>query len=288
MSIPKLPSDIERALQHAVGQANKAYTDSEGVAAEKRSKKKKRGSDEADGEEVRRKRRKEIPGEDTTNIPEPKNPASAGAFALPADGVSKKNKKREKGKDRALHHLAAPTSAAIAHTPSSDAFVDAVVNAASQVSQNTPNFLPPSSSAAVSVPDLFAGSAEDMMDMLQSLDMASLSDIMKGVSSSAQASNVTLEDLNGPASSLLAYASSHGPTTSSARTSSAARPLPGHAKSTRQKKATGSETIVDLITLDDADILATKWLTSKDLNELAHNRGVCTLPHLHCPLLTYR
>ncbi|KAI0065900.1 hypothetical protein BV25DRAFT_1821604, partial [Artomyces pyxidatus] len=131
-----LASDIERALQHAVGQANNAFINTETVAAKKKKKRSRDQQDEAGAEgevgQVKGRKKKRSKGGEERSEDAVIDPVleSTSVATTATEPQKKKKKKKDKGKHPApAEDAQLPVLDAQAQT--SAAFLNAVVSAAS-------------------------------------------------------------------------------------------------------------------------------------------------------------
>ncbi|THH11684.1 hypothetical protein EW146_g7959 [Bondarzewia mesenterica] len=143
-----ITSDIQRALQHAVGQANDVFTNAhtQNATVSKKKKKKKRvREEEPEGEVDRREQGKERKKKKKSNVVEEPAVVPSGAVAAEPDALGEPKKKKSKSKGEKGKQRADPESPPPAPidqlmniaNPDPVAFLNAVVSAASATSNAT-------------------------------------------------------------------------------------------------------------------------------------------------------
>jgi hypothetical protein len=307
-SPPELPSDIRRAIQQAVGQANNAFINHQ-VSSQPGTSKRKRDKDSAlkkAGDAVKQKKRKR--GAEAAHA----SPQESSSTSIANQSSAKSKTANEASLEPST--LVAPdlgdTSESLDPSPPSqpqspDGFLDAVVSAASATGapSETPysfsntcfdpsssssypytaisNELPPNAAAFQApdsfsntpVPDLDYASNDDILHALQDLDVTKIASVLKTLGEAAAAANVPLTSLP---STLLRRPHPETPNDSAPSNSAGiaecqALPVPPHDRH-----------LVDLNThreslehSDHAELLATKWLSAQKLAELAKTQGPC-------------
>jgi len=306
---PELPSDIRRAIQQAVGQANNAFI-SHQVSSQPGTAKRKRDKDSATiknaGDAVKQKKRKRAAEAAHTSPQESSSTSIANQSSAKSKEVNKTSSE--------LGTLVAPdlgdTNESLDPSPPSqsqspDGFLDAVVSAASAtgapsetpysfsntcfdpsssssypyaaISNELPldpaAFQPPDSFSNTAVPDLAYASNDDILHALQDLDVTKIASVLKTLGEAAAAANVPLTSLP---STLLrrpppATPNDSTPSNSVGTAQCQALPVTQHDRH-----------LVDLNThresleySDHAELLATKWLSAQKLAELAKTQGLC-------------
>ena len=316
---PELSSDIRRAIQQAVGQANDAFINHQVTGQPETAKRKrKRDSTIKEGDAIKQKERKTAPDAAHTSPQEP-SPASTGhRFSAPLKRANKVSPKPNTPSPQVVTNLAdtneslVPSSSPQSQSP--DAFLDAVVSAASATSApsdtsysfsntcfdppssssysystipnelplNAAGFQPPDSFSNLTVRDLDYASSDDILHALQDLDVTKIASVLKTLGEAAAAANVPLTSLP---STLLRRPQ---PTTPDDSTPSSSicmaechvPPVPQHDRH-----------LVDLNThresvehSDHAELLATKWLSAQKLAELAKTQGKsCVMSRVASP-----
>jgi hypothetical protein len=306
---PELSSDIRRAIQQAVGQANDAFINHQVTGQSETAKRRRRRDSviEKEGDATRQKKRKGAP-EAARTSPQESSPASTThQFSAQPKRANKVSSKSNTPSTQVVPNLAdtneslVPSSPPQSHSP--DAFLDAVVSAASETGapsetpysfSNTcfdppssssypysaiPNQLPlnaaafqqPDSFSSVTIPDLEYASNDDILHALQDLDVTKIASVLKTLGEAAAAANVPLTSLP---STLLrrpqpATPNDSVPSSSVGIAECHVPPVPQHDRH-----------LVDLNThrelvehSDHAELLATKWLSAQKLAELAKSQG---------------
>jgi len=314
-----LPIDVEQALQHAIGQANSAFTpvscidiDQEGA---QRKKGRKRASDDGsrEGEQTKKKRQKKHnhpggiivePVIAQSNI----DPSLLGPGAvLGVERKGKKNKKRKDPKDRSFH---CPGSADLKFDL--PALLDCPSTSAS------PNYLEPallqqqslqSSSLGLDYP-FQLNTDDDILRVFQDLDLTRLAGVLRSLDlpPSSSQSNLDLNSTDNLFESLLgpdehpydedmfsstANAAATAPST--AESVSSAQPDRAHASaghSTLTKRPVKpSQPALNqnpnlaaigpsIANPEHTQLLATKWLSPAKLKELEETEGALDLSYM--------
>jgi hypothetical protein len=305
-SPPELSSEIQRALQQAVGQANNAFT-SHQLIDQPKTAKRKRNKDKEGPEATKQKKKKKKAAAEAAHVsPRESSPISASHRS---SAQSQRGKKATSKRSRVVpnpgnaNESLAPSSPSQAQSPES--FLNAVVSAASvtsahsespynisqpcfdpqssssypystmpnDLSLNAGGFQPADSLSNTTVPDLNYASNDDILRALQDLDVTKIATVLKTLGEAAAAANVPL-NLTSLPSTLLQRphaATSIDPTlsNSTAVPESSASRVPQHHRrlvDTRQESSEYS---------DHAVLLATKWLNAQKLAELAKTQGQC-------------
>jgi hypothetical protein len=299
-SPPELSSDIQRAIQQAVGQANHAFITHQDIdqpIVAKRKRNKERVTTEDTQVEKGKKRRKQAP--ETAYI------SQESSSVVAADQLKPRSKKSKKATPKqsteivpdkgGVNESLVPSTGSLSHPPT---LLDAVVSASPVTSANSdapygfpqpcfdssassypystiPNDLPlnapafqPFSEAAI--PGLEYASSDDILRALQDLDVTKVASVLKTLGEAAAAANIPLTSLP---STLLQRPQ---PTTSIDATTS----NPDIVESTAQRVLQHRRRLVDVNThqepfehSDYAELLATKWLGASKLAELARSQG---------------
>ncbi|KAI0284296.1 hypothetical protein BGY98DRAFT_948850 [Russula aff. rugulosa BPL654] len=282
-SPPELSSEIQRALQQAVGQANNAFTSHQLIDQHKTAKRK-RNKDKEGREAVKQKKK------------EKKAVAQAGHVSP-----------RESSTISTSHRGSAQSSSvpsSPSQSPSPESFLDAVVSAASVTSPHSgspynlsqpcfdpqssssypyptmPNglslnaggFQPPDSLSNATVPDLNYASNDDILLALQDLDVTKIATVLKTLGEAAAAANVPLNITSLPSTLLQRpHAATPIDPTLSNSTAVAERSAPQVPQHHRRLVDTPQELLEQS---DHAILLATKWLNPQKLAELAKTQGL--------------
>jgi hypothetical protein len=300
-SPPELSSDVQRALQQAVGQANSAFI-SHQVADQSRPTRRNRTREKppVEGLQVvnqkKRKRATEVIHASPQGSP----------FITAVDQPGSRSKKRRKASSKQstqvfnelpvssldissqsqsptafLNAVVAAASASTAPPGSSSNFSPACFDAppssscpfstsASDLPSNAAAFQPPVSFSTVAVPDLEYASNDDILRALQDLDVTKIATVLKTLGEAAAAANMPLTSL----SSIITQRPLPTPTSSTPSnpvviTGRPTRRVSQH----RRRSANVSSQQEPLAHSDHADLLATKWLSANKLAELARTQG---------------
>lgn len=304
-SPPELSSDIQRALQQAVGQANNAFT-SHQLIDQPKTTERKRKSDKEGREAIKQKKKKAAaeathfsPGESSSISAPPRSSAQS-------KGTKKASSKRS---IQVVPDLASTNESLVPSSPSQpqspESFLDPVISAPSATSAHSespynvsqpcfdpqssssypystmPNdlslnagaFQPPDSFSNPTVPNSNYASNDDILCALQDLDMTKIATVLKTLGEAAAAANVPLNLTSLPSTLLQrphpATPIDPTPTTSTAVAESPAPGVPQHRRrlvDTRQESLEYS---------DHAVLLATRWLNAQKLAEFAKTQGQC-------------
>ena len=299
---PELSSDIQRALQQAVGQANNAFT-SHNLTNPPKTTKRKRSKDDVGGEAIKQKKRK-VGAEAAHASPRKSSSISAGAQ------LKKGRKASSKAKTQLVPDPGDTNESPVFSSPSESqspkSFLDAVVSAASATSthlespyslsqscfdpqslssscpysatSNDPSlnagaFQPPDSFSSTTVPGLDYASNNDILRVLQDFDVTKIATVLKTLGEAAAAANVPLTSLP---STLLQrpYLATPIDSTLSNSTAIAESSAPRVLQHQRRLVDTNIRQ-VSLERSDHAVLLATKWLSATRLAELAKTQGQC-------------
>lgn len=296
---PELSSDIQRALQKAVGQANNAFTSHQLIDPPKTAKIKRNG-DDVEGA-VKQKKRKAAA--EATHAP-PRKSSSISASAQ-----SKKGRKASlKPSTQLVPDLGDADESPIPSSPSQSqspkSFLDAVVSAASATSAHSespyslsqpcfdpqsssssypystmPNdpslnagaFQPPDSFSCTTVPGLDYASNDDILRALQDLDVTKIATVLKTLGEAAAAANVPLTSLP---SALLQRPHPATPIDSTLSNSTAIAESSGPRVLQHHRRFVDTNSL-SLDHSGHAGLLATKWLSANKLAELAKTQGLC-------------
>ncbi len=235
-SPPELSSDIQRALQRAVGQANNAFT-SRQVADQTSPTRRKHAREEPPTERVevvkQKKKRKRVAENVHTS---PQGPPVNTAV----DKLGPRSKKRKTTSSKLPAQVATDVS-------------------------NVTELQPQVSFSAVGVPDLEYASNDDILRALQDLDVTKIATVLKTLGEAAAAANLPLTSL----SSTITQRPLSAPPTSSTPSNPVVptRRVPQHH---RRHVHVSSQPLAHS---DHADVLATKWLSASKLAELARTQG---------------
>ncbi|KAH9062775.1 hypothetical protein EDB87DRAFT_1605825 [Lactarius vividus] len=304
---PELSSDIQRALQQAVGQANNAFI-SHQVADQSMPTKRKRTREKppaAGVEVVNQKKRKKRIAEVVHTFPQ----GSPFLSAVDQPGAQSKKRKKALSKQSTqvttevsdINELPVSSSDISSQSQSPTAFLNAIVAAATATAAppghssnfshacfdvpssssypystgasgpppNAAAFQPPVSFSTVAVPDLEYSSNEDILRALQDLDVTKIATVLKTLGEAAAAANIPVTSL----SSIITQRPLPIPTTSSNPVATTERPTRLASQHNRHS-ANESSQQGPLAHSDHADLLATKWLSANKLAELARTQGL--------------
>jgi hypothetical protein len=309
LSPPELSSDIRRAIQQAVGQANNAFINHQ-VTGQSGTTKRKRNKDSAikEGDAANQKKRKRAPEAVRSSPQESSSTSTAHQFGAQPKSVNKtlSTPSTQVAPDlRDTNESPVPPSPSQSQPP--DAFIDAVVSAASatggpsetptifsntcfdpssssypystitsELPLNATAFRQPDTFSNITVPDLDYASNDDILHALQGLDVTKIASVLKTLGEAAAAANVPLTSLP---SALLQRPQSATPNdcttpNSTGITECQVTVLPPGPQHDRH--------LVDLSARhellehsDNAELLATKWLSANKLAELAKTQGQC-------------
>jgi len=288
LSPPELSSDIRRAIQQAVGQANNAFINHQ-VTGQSGTAKRKRNKDSAikEGDAAKQKKRKRAPEAPKRVSKTLSKPSTQVAPDL-----------------RDTNESLVPPSPSQSQPP--DAFIDAVVSAASATGgpSETPTifsntcFDPSSSSYPYStitselplnatvfrqpdtfsntiVPDLDYASNDDILHALQGLDVTKIASVLKTLGEAAAAANVPLTSLPSALLQRPQLATPNDSTTPNSTSIAECQvtvppPVPQHDRHLVDLNARHEL----LEHSDNAELLATKWLSANKLAELAKTQGL--------------
>jgi hypothetical protein len=298
MPSPELSSDIQRALQQAVGQANNVFTSHQLIDQPKTA----RRNRDRDEEPVKQMKRKV---------------AAEAAHASPRESSSisaihrrKRGKKASsKPSTQVVPDLGNANEPLVPPSPSQsqspESFLDAVVSAASATSahseppyslsqpcfdpqssssypystmpndlpMNAGTFQPPDSFSSTNVTDLNYASNDDILRALQDLDVTKIATVLKTLGEAAAAANVPLTSLP---SALLQRPHPAPPIDSTLSNSSAIVESSAPRALRHHRRLEDTNTRRESLELSDhAKILATKWLSANKLSELAKTQGQC-------------
>jgi len=304
-SPPELSSEIQRALQQAVGQANNAFTSHQLIDSPKTAKRK-RNKDKEGREALKQKKKKKKTVAEAAHV-SPRDsstiPASHRSDARPQRGKKTTSKRGSRHVPDPANVNESPVPSSPSQTRSPESFLDAVVSAASVTSAHSeppynlsqPCFDPQSSSSYpyptmpnelslsaggyqppdllsnATVPDLNYSSNDDILLALQDLDVTKIATVLKTLGEAAAAANVPLNLASLP-STLIQRPHAANPidptlSNSTAVTESSAPRGPQHH---RRLVDTRRESLEHS---DNAVLLATKWLNAQKLAELAKTQG---------------
>lgn len=308
-SPPTLSSDVQRALQQAVGQVNNAFNSHQVTDQSKPTRRKRlRAKPTAEGEEVviQKKTKKRI-AEDVRASPQ------ESPLDTPVDQPGARSRKRRKASSEQRTQV--PTEVGDVNEPTVSspdipsqsqaptAFLNAVVAAASTTAvpsespsdfshacfdappsssypystsastlpSNTAAFQPPVPFSTVAIPDLEYASNEDILRALQDLDVTKIATVLKTLGEAAAAANIPLTSL----SSIIPQrppATSPSSSTPSDLVVASERPT-RRVSQHHRRRANVSPRQEPLAHSDHADLLSTKWLSANKLAELARTQG---------------
>ncbi|KAI0004938.1 hypothetical protein BJV74DRAFT_805827 [Russula compacta] len=302
---PELSSDIQRALQQAVGQANNAFINHQ-VIDQPRAAKRKQNRDRAITEEGGATKRKKREAAETAHTSSHESSSVSASHQLGARSRRSRTASSESS-TRVVPDLGNANESLAPSSPSQpqppEAFLDAVVSAASatgapsespysfchpcfdppssssypystipnDLSLNTPSFQPSNSFSNTTVPDLDYASNDDIIRTLQDLDVTKIASVLKTLGEAAAAANVPLTSLP---STLLQRPQPGTPIdpTPPNSTAVADSPVP---RVPQHHRRLGDLRHRELLEHSDhAELLATKWLSANKLAELARTQGL--------------
>lgn len=303
-SPPTLSSDVQRALQQAVGQVNNAFNSHQVTDQSKPTRRKRpRAKPTAEGEEaVIQKKTKRRIAEDVRASPQ------ESPLNTPVDQPGARSRKRRKASSEQPTQVPTevsdvPDIASQSQAPT--AFLNAVVAAASTTAvpsgspsdfshacfdpppsssypystsasslpSNAAVFQPPVPFSTVAIPDLEYASNEDILRALQDLDVTKIATVLKTLGEAAAAANIPLTSL----SSIIPQrppATSPSSSTPSDLVVASERPT-RRVSQHHGRRANVTPRQEPLAHSDHADLLSTKWLSANKLAELAKTQGEC-------------
>jgi len=306
-SPPELSSDIQRALQQAVGQANNAFI-SHQVADQSMPTRRKRTREKppAEGVEVvNQKKLKKRVAEVVHTSPQ------GSPFIAAVDQPGAQSKKRRKASSKQntqvatevsdINELPVSSSDISSQSQSPTAFLNAVVAAASATAappgpssdfshacfdappsssypyptsandlpSNAAAFQPSVSFSTVAVPDLEYASNDDILRALQDLDVTKIATVLKTLGEAAAAANIPLTSLSSIITQRPLPTTSSIPSNPIVTTEHPTRRVSQH----HRRHANANSQQEPLAHSDHADLLATKWLSANKLAELARTQG---------------
>jgi hypothetical protein len=313
-SPPELSSEIQQALQQAVGQANNAFT-SHQLIDQPNTAKRKRNKDKDVGEAIKQKKKRKKATAEVAHV-SPRESSSISTSHRSSAQPQRGKKATSKRSSRVVpdpanaNELLVPSSPS--QSPSPESFLNAVVSAASVTSAHSespynlsqpcfdpqssssypyptmPNdlsldaggFQPPDSLSNTSVLDLNYASNDDILCALQDLDVTKIATVLKTLGEAAAAANVPLNITSVPSTLLQRphTATSIDPTLSNSTAAVPESSAPRVPQHHRRLVDTRRESLDHS---DHAILLATKWLNPQKLGELAKTQGQCVTP---CPL----
>ena len=303
-SPPELSSEIQRALQQAVGQANNAFTTHQ-LNDQPKTAKRKRNKDK-EGREATKQKKKAAA--DAGHV-SPRQSSTISTSHRSSAQSPRGKKTTSKRNTRVVPDPANPNETPVPSSPSQsqspESLLDAVVSVASVtiphsespynlsqpcfdsqssssypyptmpngLSLNAGGFQTSDSLSNTTVPDLNYASNDDILLALQDLDVTKIATVLKTLGEAAAAANVPLNMTSLPSTLLQRphVATSIDPTlsNSTAVARSSALRAPQHH---RRIIDTGQESLEQS---DHAVLLATKWLNPQKLAELATTQGQC-------------
>ena len=306
-SPPELSSDIQRALQQAVGQANNAFT-SHQLIDQPKTAKRKRNKDKEGREAIKQKTKKKKVVAEAGHV-SPRESSTVSTSHQSSSQPPRGKKATSKRSTRVVPDPANANETLVSSSPqqsqSPESFLNAVVSAASvtgphsespynlsqpcfdpqssspypyptmpnHLSLNAAGFQPPDSLSSTTVPDLNYASNDDILRALQDLDVTKIATVLKTLGEAAAAANVPL-NLTSLPSTLLQRphaATAIDPALSNS-TAVAESPAPRVPQHHRRFIDTPRESLDHS---DHAVLLATKWLNPQKLAELAKTEGQC-------------
>jgi hypothetical protein len=307
-SPPELSSDIQRAIQQAVGQANNAFTDHQ-LIDQPMTAKRKRNGDKEGRESINQKKKLAVEAAHVS----PRESSTISATHWSSARSKKGKKASSKPSTQVVPDLTNTDESLVpsspSQSPSPETFLDVVVSAASATSAHSespynlsqpcfdpqssssypysplPNnlslnvgaFQPPDSFSNTTVPDVNCASNDDILRSLQDLDVTKITTVLKTLGEAAAAANVPL-NLTPLPSTLLQRPHPAAPIDPSLSNSTAiADGSPRIPQHHRRLVDTSQESLEHS---DNAVLLATKWLGTVKLAELAKTQGQCLLRHV--------
>jgi hypothetical protein len=304
-SPPELSSDIQRAIQQAVGQVNHAFITHQDIDQPIVAKRK-RNKDRVTAEDTQivkgKKRKKQAP--ETAYISQESSSVVAADKLKPRSKKATPKQSTEIVPDKGgVNESLVSSSGSLSHPQPPATFLDAVVSAPPVTSAdsdapygfpqpcfdssassypystipndlplNAPAFQPPISFSEAAIPSLEYASSDDILRALQDLDVTKVASVLKTLGEAAAAANIPLTSLP---STLLQRPQ---PTTSIDATPSNTDIV----ESTAQRVLQHHRRLVDVNThqeslehSDHAELLATKWLGASKLAEMARSQGQC-------------
>ncbi|KAI9448110.1 hypothetical protein H4582DRAFT_2139866 [Lactarius indigo] len=278
-SPPELSSDIQRALQQAVGQANNTFI-SHQVVDQSIPTKRKRSREKPPEQEVevvnQRKRKKRI-AEVIHTSPQ------GSPFLDAVDQPGAQSKKRRKApsnqstqvttelRRQPQLHLQDIRQISLTHVSNAPSSSSYPYPTSASDPPNAAAFQPPVSFSAVAVPDLEYASNDDIVRALQDLDVTKIATVLKTLGEAAAAANIPVASL----SSIITQRPLPAPTRSTPSNPAVTTERPTRRVSQHHRRsANGSSQQEPLTHSDHADLLATKWLSANKLAELARTQGL--------------
>lgn len=300
MPSPELSSDIQRALQQAVGQANNVFTSHQLIDQPRTAKRRRNLGRDRDKEPVKQKTRK-VAAEATHASP--REPSSISATHRSKRGGKASSKPNTQVVPDLGNTDESPVLPSPSQSQSPGSFLDAVVSAASATSAHAespyslsqPCFDPQSSSSypyptmpndppmnagvfqssdsfsSTNVPDLNYASNEDILRALQDLDVTKIATVLKTLGEAAAAANVPLTSL--PSTLLQRLHPTPVIDSTLSNSTAIAESSAPRVLEHRRRLEDISKRRESLELSDHAKILATKWLSANKLAELAKTQG---------------
>jgi hypothetical protein len=303
-SPPELSSEIQRALQQAVGQANNAFT-SHQLIDQPKTAKRKRSKDKEGREAIKQKKKEKKAVVEAGHV----SPRESSTVSTSHRSSAQPPRGKKTTSKRSTRVVPDPANANESLAPSSpsqslppESLLNAVVSAESPHSEppynlsqpcfapqssssypyptipnglplNAGGFQPPDSLSNTTVPDLNYVSNDDILLALQDLDVTKIATVLKTLGEAAAAANVPL-NLTSLPSTLLQRPHAAIPIdpTLSNSTAVAERSAPRVPQHHRRLVDTRQESLEHS---DHAVLLATKWLNPQKLAELATTQGQC-------------
>jgi hypothetical protein len=304
-SPPTLSSDVQRALQQAVGQANNAFNSHQVTDQSKPTRRKRlREKPTAEGEEaVIQKKTKRRIAEDVHASAQESSPVDQpGARSKKRRKASSKQRTQVPTEGSDVNELTVSPSDIASQSQTPTAFLNAVVAAASTTAvtsgspsdfshacfdtppsssypystsasnlpSNATAFQPPVPFSTVAVPDLEYASNEDILRALQDLDVTKIATVLKTLGEAAAAANIPLTSLSSIIPQRPLATSSSTPSDLGVASERPTRRV----SQLHRHRANVSSRQEPLAHSDHADLLSTKWLSARKLAELAKTQGL--------------
>ena len=300
-SPPELSSEIQRALQQAVGQANNAFTTHQ-LTDRPKTAKRKRDKDKEGREAIKQKKKTAT---EAAHVP-PRESSTVSTSHRSSAQSPRSKKATSKRSSRVVPDPSNANEPLVPSSPSqSQSFLNAVVSAASvtsahskspydlsqpcfnpqststypyptmpnDLSLNVGGFESPDSLLNPTVPDLNYASNDDILLALQDLDVTKIATVLKTLGEAAATANVPLNLTSLPSTLLQRpHAATPIDPTLSNSTAVAENSVPRVPQHHRRRIDTPRELLEHS---DHAILLATKWLNPQKLAELAKIEGQC-------------
>ncbi|KAI0251329.1 hypothetical protein BJV78DRAFT_1212509 [Lactifluus subvellereus] len=300
-SPPELSSDIQRAIQQAVGQVNNAFISHQGIdqpRAAKRKRNKERATT-ADAQVVKDQKKGKKAAETAHGSPQESSSVVAAGQLKPSRKATAKQG-TEVVPDMGSVNEAPSSFGPPSQSRPSEAFLDAAVSAASVASTsespygfprpcfdspapssypystipndlplNAPAFQPPTSFPDATIPGLGYASNDDILRALQDLDVTKVASVLKTLGEAAAAANVSLT----PLSSTVLQRTQPTPIDSAPSNPVVIAETPAQRILQHHRHLTNTPH-EPLEHSGHAELLATKWLSANRLAELARTQGL--------------